>query len=144
VGRKPHRIPCIVPVLVLLCHRDRQTGQSQSRNAERPQPVPRLSLEFPLCPEPFVLLWVLGRRREMAQCRRWSSRQFVRCETGATQGAGTELPDDAAAREFAAKVMRGLVQQQDDDWHGWTMEVRQGGRLVWQLPFDAIEPPTAH
>ena len=52
---------------------------------------------------------------------------------------GTELPDDAAAREFAAKVMRGLVQQQDD-WHGWTMEVREGQRRVWQLPFDAIEP----
>ena len=25
-------------------------------------------------------------------------------------GAGTELPNDAAAREFAAKVMRGLVE----------------------------------
>jgi hypothetical protein len=58
--------------------------------------------------------------------------------------AGTVLPNDAAAREFAAKVMSGLVQQQEDDWHGWTMEVRQGGRRVWQLPFDAIEPPTAH
>ena len=57
--------------------------------------------------------------------------------------AGTELPDDAAAREFAAKVMRGLVQQQEDDWHGWTMEVRQGMRRVWQLRFDAIEP-TSH
>jgi Domain of unknown function (DUF6894) len=54
--------------------------------------------------------------------------------------AGTELPNDAAAREFAAKVMRGLVDQGDDDWHGWTMEVREGGRRVWQLPFDAIEP----
>ncbi len=58
--------------------------------------------------------------------------------------AGTELPNDAAAREFAAKVMRGLVQQREDDWHGWTMEVREGGRRVWRLPFDAIEPPTAH
>jgi hypothetical protein len=55
--------------------------------------------------------------------------------------AGTELPDDAAAREFAAKVMRGLVQQQDD-WHGWTMEVREGARRVWQLPFGLA--PTSH
>ena len=46
----------------------------------------------------------------------------------------------AAAREFAAKVMRGLVDQREDDWHGWTMEVREGRRRVWQLPFDAIEP----
>ena len=44
-----------------------------------------------------------------------------------------DLPDDAAAREFAAKVMRGLVWQRDDDWEGWTMEVRQGGRQVWHL-----------
>ena len=54
--------------------------------------------------------------------------------------AGTELPNDAAAREFAAKVMRGLLDQREDDWHGWTMEVREGRRRVWQLPFDAIEP----
>jgi len=52
--------------------------------------------------------------------------------------AGTELPNDAAAREFAAKVMRGLLDQREDDWHGWTMEVREGQRRVWQLPFDAI------
>ena len=57
---------------------------------------------------------------------------------------GMELPDDAAAREFAAKVMRGLVRHQEEDWEGWTMEVWQGGRRVWQLPFDAIEPPTNH
>jgi hypothetical protein len=38
------------------------------------------------------------------------------------------------------KVMRGLVQHKEDDWHGWTIEVRQGVRRVWQLPFDAIEP----
>ncbi len=54
--------------------------------------------------------------------------------------AGTELPNDAAAREFAAKVMRGLLDQREDDWNGWTMEVKEGRRRVWQLPFDAIEP----
>ena len=51
--------------------------------------------------------------------------------------AGTKLPDDPVAREFAATVMRALVQQRE-------MEARQGGRHVWQLPFNAIEPPTAH
>ena len=30
--------------------------------------------------------------------------------------AGMELPDDAAAREFAAKVMSGLVWQPEDNW----------------------------
>jgi hypothetical protein len=54
--------------------------------------------------------------------------------------AGVELPDDAAAQEFAFKVMRGLVQSLDEDWTGWTMEVTEGGRPVWRLPFDAIPP----
>ena len=58
--------------------------------------------------------------------------------------AAMELPDDAAAREFAAKVMSGLVWQPEDNWAGWTMEVWQGGRLVWHLPFDPIEPPNHH
>jgi hypothetical protein len=49
--------------------------------------------------------------------------------------AGMELSDDAAAREFAAKVMSGLVWQPEDNWAGWTMEVWQGGRRVWHLPF---------
>jgi hypothetical protein len=51
-----------------------------------------------------------------------------------------ELPDDAAAQEFALKVMRGLVDNVDDDWTGWTMEVTEGGRPVWRLPFDAMKP----
>jgi hypothetical protein len=32
--------------------------------------------------------------------------------------AGIELPDDTAAREFAARVMSGLVRQQEDNWAG--------------------------
>ena len=55
--------------------------------------------------------------------------------------AGMELPDDAAAREFAVKVMRRLAQRREDNWEGWTMEVvTEGGRRVWELPFNAIEP----
>ena len=55
--------------------------------------------------------------------------------------AAMELPDDAAAREFAAKVMSGLVWQKEDNWAGWTMEVWQGGRRVWHLPFDPKSRP---
>jgi hypothetical protein len=47
---------------------------------------------------------------------------------------GMELPDHTAARELAAKVMRGLLRNQDEDWRGWTMEVRLDGRWVWHLP----------
>jgi hypothetical protein len=53
---------------------------------------------------------------------------------------GVQLPDDPAAREFALKVMRGLMQIEGENWEGWTMEVTQGGRRVWRLPFEAIEP----
>ena len=73
---------------------------------------------------------------------------FVLCHSSFANlqddAAGMELPDDAAAREFAAKVMSGLVWQQEDNWAGWTMEVWQGGRRVWHLPFDPIEPPNHH
>jgi hypothetical protein len=52
---------------------------------------------------------------------------------------GVQLADDGAAREFALRVMRGLVIK-EENWEGWTMEVTQGGRRVWRLPFDAMEP----
>ena len=37
-----------------------------------------------------------------------------------------------------------LCGTQEEDWEGWTMEVWQGGRRVWHLPFDPIEPPNHH
>jgi hypothetical protein len=52
---------------------------------------------------------------------------------------GVQLSDDSAAREFALRVMRGLLIK-EENWEGWTMEVTQGGRRVWRLPFDAMEP----
>jgi hypothetical protein len=52
---------------------------------------------------------------------------------------GVELPDDVTAREFAVKVIRGLLES-GENWKGWVMEVTQGDRCVWNLPFDAIEP----
>jgi hypothetical protein len=53
---------------------------------------------------------------------------------------GSECPDDAAAREHAIRVIRELRHGKGDDWKGWSMEVTQGQRLVWRLPFEAIEP----
>ena len=47
--------------------------------------------------------------------------------TWKTIRAGVELPDDAAAQEFALKVMRGLVQSLDEDWDG----VDDGGHRGW-------------
>ena len=59
---------------------------------------------------------------------------------------GMDLRDDNTAREFALKIIRGLVQDEDEKWEGWVMDVTQGGRRVWRLPFDPIEPsdPSLH
>jgi hypothetical protein len=53
---------------------------------------------------------------------------------------GTELPDDAAAQAFAVRLIRELEEEEGDAWRGWTMEVTQAERLVWQVSFDAIDP----
>ena len=53
---------------------------------------------------------------------------------------GMDLADDVTAREFAVKIIRGLLESPDENWKGWVMEVTQGERHVWNLPFDAIEP----
>jgi len=55
--------------------------------------------------------------------------------------AGMELPDDAAAREFAAKVMSGLVWQQEDNWARWTMEVWQTEPTHVPLPSQLLSRP---
>ena len=54
---------------------------------------------------------------------------------------GTELPDDAAARDYAIRVIREVQHGEEHNWRGWTMEVRQGQRIVWQIPF--AEAPIA-
>jgi hypothetical protein len=41
---------------------------------------------------------------------------------------GTELPDDAAAREYAIRVIRELQREEEDHWRGWTMDVTQADR----------------
>jgi hypothetical protein len=53
---------------------------------------------------------------------------------------GTELPDDAAARDYAIRIIREVQHGEEHNWTGWTMEVRQGQRIVWQIPFETVEP----
>ena len=53
---------------------------------------------------------------------------------------GMELPDDAAVRDYAIRVIREVQHGEDHNWTGWTMEVRQGQRIVWQIPFETVEP----
>jgi hypothetical protein len=45
------------------------------------------------------------------------------------------LPDDEAARNEALQVICDLKRNNATAWKGWTMEVTDGGRQVWQLPF---------
>jgi hypothetical protein len=48
---------------------------------------------------------------------------------------GTELPNDEAAREEALQVIRDLKKNNETGWKGWTIEVTEGDRKVWQIPF---------
>jgi len=48
---------------------------------------------------------------------------------------GTELTDDAAARERALQVIRNLKKNNVIAWKGWTIKVSQGDRQVWQIAF---------
>jgi hypothetical protein len=48
---------------------------------------------------------------------------------------GTELADDAAAREMALQVIRDLKKNNVTGWKGWTIDVSQGDRQVWQIAF---------
>ena len=47
---------------------------------------------------------------------------------------GTELPDDAAARDYAIRVIREVQHGEEHNWTGWTMEVRQGSALSGNFP----------
>ena len=48
---------------------------------------------------------------------------------------GTELPDDGAARKWALQVIHDLKRNNETAWKGWTIEVTEGDRQVWQIPF---------
>jgi hypothetical protein len=48
---------------------------------------------------------------------------------------GTELFDDGAARDEALKIIRDMTRNNEPSWKGWSIEVTEGGRRVWQIPF---------
>jgi hypothetical protein len=50
------------------------------------------------------------------------------------------MPDDATARDYAIRIIREVQHGEEHNWTGWTMEVRQGHRIVWQIPFETVEP----
>jgi hypothetical protein len=45
------------------------------------------------------------------------------------------LPDDEAAREEALQIIRDLIKSNVSGWKGWRVEVMDGDRQVWQIPF---------
>jgi hypothetical protein len=49
------------------------------------------------------------------------------------------LPDDKAAREEALHIIHDLKKNSVSGWNGWTIEVTDGDRQVWQIPFYATE-----
>jgi hypothetical protein len=49
------------------------------------------------------------------------------------------LPDDAAAREEALQIIHDLKKNNVTGWKGWRVEVMDGERLVWQIPFSGAE-----
>jgi len=52
---------------------------------------------------------------------------------------GTELADDEAARGAALQVIRDLKKNSGIRWNGWTIEVTEGDRPVWRIPFIGAE-----
>jgi hypothetical protein len=53
----------------------------------------------------------------------------------AHSSAGLDEPDDEAACEQALQVIRDLKRNNETAWKAWTIEVTDGDRLVWQIPF---------
>jgi hypothetical protein len=51
------------------------------------------------------------------------------------QEATVFLPDDRAAREEALQIIHDLKKNNVSGWKGWTIEVTDGDRQVWQIPF---------
>jgi len=45
------------------------------------------------------------------------------------------LPDDEAARKEALLIIRDLKKGNASGWKGWRVEVTDGDRQVWQIPF---------
>ena len=49
------------------------------------------------------------------------------------------LADDEAAREEALQIIRDLKKGNASGWKGWRVEVTDGDRPVWQIPFIGAE-----
>ena len=49
------------------------------------------------------------------------------------------LPNDEAAREEALQIIRDLKKSNSSGWKGWRVEVTDGDRQVWQIPFIGAE-----
>jgi hypothetical protein len=49
------------------------------------------------------------------------------------------LPDDEAAREEALQIIQDLKRNNRTRWNGWTIEVTEGDRQVWKIPFTGAE-----
>jgi hypothetical protein len=49
---------------------------------------------------------------------------------------GAELPDDSAARQEALKIIRDLKKNNESEWKDRVLEVSEGSRRVWQIPFN--------
>ena len=52
---------------------------------------------------------------------------------------GTELSDDGAAHKEALRIIRELKRNNVGMWTGWTIEVTDGARHVWQIAFLGVQ-----
>ena len=51
--------------------------------------------------------------------------------------AAERLPDDESARQAALHIIRDMKRNNHTVWKGWTIEVTEGDRQVWQISFGA-------
>jgi hypothetical protein len=49
------------------------------------------------------------------------------------------LSDDEAAREEALQIIGDLIKGNASGWKSWRVEVMDGDRQVWQIPFIGAE-----
>jgi hypothetical protein len=48
---------------------------------------------------------------------------------------GAEFADDEAAHQEALWIIHDLTKNNEPKWKGWTIDVKEGDRRVWQIPF---------
>jgi hypothetical protein len=56
-----------------------------------------------------------------------------------TDKTGTELPDDNSALAEGAQLAREVKADNRPDGETWSVEVKQGTRVVSQVPFNAVD-----